>query len=165
MIETFLDTFVSSFPYLGIFIANLIISASIVFPLPSQLPILTAVLLGLNPYLTSAVSALGSMIGEMTGYGVGLMGRKLTEKKLKRNKKLVSMIRKYHSRYAFWVILLTAFLFFPFDLVGILSGLGRYDVKKFFIAGLIGKFLKTVLLYFLIQEGIQLFGFTTGLAL
>ncbi len=160
MVESFLSILINNFSYLGVFIASIITSASILIPLPGQLTVILAVLLELNPIITSLLMGIGSMIGELPGYGLGVAGGKLMKKKFRRQKKLVEIIKKYYTKYAFWVIMVTAFIFFPFDLVGILSGATRYDLKKFLIAGFIGKFFKTLVLYFLIQSGIQIFGFT-----
>ncbi len=146
--------------YLGMFISSMITSASIFFPLPGQLIPVFAVVTNLNPFLSSAVIGAGSMIGELTGYGLGLASRKVSESKFKQHKKLVKVIKKFYHKYAFWMVLVTAFLFFPFDLVGIISGLSRYDIRKFLVAGFIGKFLKALLTFILVQYGIHVFGFT-----
>lgn len=159
MVEPILQYLINNFSYLGIFVSSIITSASIIFPLPGQLVIVLAVILNLNPFLTSFVTAIGSMIGEMTGYGVGLAGGKFAKGKFKKHKKLAKTIKKYYHKYAFWVIFITAFLLFPFDLVGIISGLSRYDVKKFLLAGFLGKFLKALIIFILIQNGIHIFGF------
>jgi membrane protein YqaA with SNARE-associated domain len=157
---TLFNQLINNFSYLGVFVSGIITSASILIPLPSQLPVFLAVVLKLNPILTSALAAAGSMIGEMTGYGIGLAGGKAVDRIFKKNKRLVATIKHYYHRYAFWVILATAFLFFPFDIVGIMSGLSKYDVRKFLLAGIIGKFFKTLLVFYLILNGIRLFGFT-----
>lgn len=165
MVEALLQQLIHNFSYLGVFVSSIVTSASILLPLPSQLPIVLAVVLKLNPIFVSVLAGIGSMIGEMTGYGVGLAGGKTAEIVFKKHKKLGSTLRKYYHKYAFWVILVTAFLFFPFDLVGILSGMSRYDVRKFMLAGFIGKFFKTLLVFYLIQNGIHIFGFTGNFVL
>ncbi len=160
MVGTLLHQLIENFSYFGVFISSMISSASILIPLPSELPIVLAVVFKLNPLLIAALAASGSMIGEMVGYGIGLAGGKVVDKVFKKNKGLVATIKHYFNKYAFWVIFVTAFLFFPFDLVGIISGMSRYDVRKFLVAGLLGKFLKFLLVFYLIQNGIRIFGFT-----
>ena len=161
MVEAILQYLIHSFSYLGVFISSIVVSASILLPLPSQAIPLLGVLLKLNPFLTAALIGSGSMIGELTGYGVGMIGGKAAKTAFKTHRKLVKTLRNYYNRYAFWVILVTAFLFFPFDLVGILSGLGRYDVRKFLLAGFVGKFFKALVVFYLIQNGIHISGFTS----
>ena len=160
MVEAILEQLINNLSYLGVFVSSIITSASVILPLPGQLILVFAIVLDLNPILTSIVTAAGSMIGEMVGYGIGAAGGKIAKGKFKKHGKLIKTIKRYYHKYAFWVIFLTAFLFFPFDLVGIISGVSRYDVKKFLLAGFLGKFLKTLLALFLIQNGINIFGFT-----
>lgn len=50
-------------------------------------------------------------------------------------------------------------MFFPFDLIGIMSGMSRYDVRKFFLAGFIGKCIKAIIVFYLVQNGLHIFGF------
>ena len=164
MVEALLEQLITNFSYLGVFISSLVASASIIIPLPAPLIPVVAVLLKLNPILTSVLAATGSMIGEMAGYGLGMVGGKATKGMFKKHRNQIKTIKKYYNKYAFWVIFVTAFLFFPFDLVGIISGLSRYDVRKFLLAGFLGKFLKTLLTFYLVQNGINIFGFTGDFA-
>lgn len=158
MVEAILQHLINNFSYLGVFISSIIASASVLFPLPGQLIIVLAAVLNLNPFLTAAVASTGSMTGEMTGYGIGVLGGKAMKGKFKKYKKLVAPLRKYFRKYTFWVIFVTAFLIFPFDLVGMISGAYRYDIKLFWLAGFLGKFLKTLVLFILFQNGIHIFG-------
>lgn len=77
-----------SFGYLGVFLANLIGSATIIFPVPS---FATTVAVGAfsNPILTAFFSSLGSTIGELTGYFAGRGGEEIAEdnKKIEKVKK------------------------------------------------------------------------------
>lgn len=160
MVEALLHHLINNFSYLGVFISSFITDATVLIPLPSQVVLVLAVAFKLNIFLTALATAAGSMTGELIGYGLGVAGGKLVKDKFKKHRKLVKTIRHYYHKYAFWVIFVTAFLIFPFDLVGIITGLSRYDIKKFLLAGFLGKFLKTIVLYILIQNGIRIF---TGL--
>jgi membrane protein DedA with SNARE-associated domain len=44
------------------------------------------------------------------------------------------------------IIPLAAFIPFPFDVIGISAGIGNYDIKKFFVATLIGRVLRCMLI-------------------
>lgn len=157
MVEAILHNLIINFSYLGVFISSFITDATVFIPLPSQVVLVLAVAFKLNILLTALSTAAGSMTGELVGYSLGVAGGRLTKDKFKKHGKLVKTIKHYYNKYAFLVIFVTAFLIFPFDLVGILSGLSRYDVKKFLLAGFLGKFLKTIALYILIQNGIHIF--------
>ena len=160
MIEVILQYLIHNLSYLGVFISSIIVSASILIPLPSQLIPAGAVFLKLSPFLTAATIGIGSMIGEMTGYYLGVAGGAVVHRTLRKYKKTVATLRKYYHKYAFFVIFIAALLFFPFDLVGIMSGMSRYDIKKFFLAGFLGKFIKALIVFYLVQNGLHIFGFT-----
>jgi membrane protein YqaA with SNARE-associated domain len=134
------------FSYLGIFIISVISSSTIFLPFPIYVVIFFAPGIGLNPLLVGLVAGIGSAVGELTGYFIGLGGEKAIEHKEKKQPKLVKFFENLFKKYGFPVIVITAFIPFPFDIIGILSGLAEYDIKKFFIAVAIGKILKTTLI-------------------
>ncbi len=157
---------VAAFGYLGVFFASFIGSATVILPAPVFLAIFTAGSV-LNPWLVGIIGGFGAALGELTGYAVGLGGKKIIEKKsLKSVHKHFGRIRNLWSRFrrfeekgekkenegwmkkatkwfqghgAFPVIVLFAATPLPDDVVGIICGAIRYDVKKFFLATLIGK--------------------------
>jgi membrane protein DedA with SNARE-associated domain len=93
----------------------------------------------LDPFLLGLVGGLGAALGEFTGYGIGFGGRKLIEKKWKKDmNKTEKLFQKYGG---FLIILLFAATPLPDDIVGILGGSLGYPAKKFFVATLIGKII------------------------
>ena len=160
MVEALLQYLVHNLSYFGVFLSSIIVSASISVPLPSQLIPAGAVFLKLNPFLTSVAIGIGSMIGELTGYYLGAAGGAVVKRTLKKYKKQGNFLKKYYNKYAFLVIFLAGLLFFPFDIIGIVSGMSRYDIRKFFLAGFIGKFIKALIIFYLVQNGLHIFGFT-----
>lgn len=147
---------INSFSYLGVFVAAIIVSSSIFFPLPGPLVILFATAMKLNPFLVSIAASAGSMIGELTGYYTGLIGSEVAEKTIRKYKKIEKFIRRYFKKYASPIILIAALLPFPFDIIGIIAGATRYNVIKFLIIGFIGKFFKTYILFMVLKYGITL---------
>ncbi|MFH1445271.1 MAG: VTT domain-containing protein [Nanoarchaeota archaeon] len=145
---TWSQTMVETTGYLGVFLVSLIGSASIFFPVPAFIVIFAAGVF-LNPWLVGLIAGIGSAIGELTGYLLGFGGRKVAEtkyeKQLEKTKKWVD------RRGAFFVIFLFALTPLPDDIAGIIAGVIEYDIKKFFIATLIGKIILSV--------GIALAGF------
>ncbi len=90
------------------------------------------------------ITALGSTIGETTGYLLGLGGKRILEKKYKKQiKRVNNMFQKYGSDL--WIIILGATPL-PDDIAGIFCGLIRYDFKRYFIATFIGKFILSLAL-------------------
>ena len=140
----------SSVGYIGVFLASVIGSATVIFPLPIFLVIFMAGA-ALNPFLVGIVAGVGSAIGELIAYGVGFGGRKLLEKKIELKKKgLGYWLRRgqkwMHRTGGFFVVFLFAATPLPDDVIGIICGSIRYDIKKFFIACLLGKIVLSLLI-------------------
>ena len=146
------------FGYLGIFLASLIGSASILLPLPASLITFTFGAI-LNPLIVGIVAGTGSAIGELTSYFVGAAGGKIVKKKKHDNKKLFMNIKKRFSRKpGFLLIVLFAVTPFVFDIMGIFCGIIRYDIKKFFLGTLIGKILLNIAIAYAGFYGINVIG-------
>jgi len=125
-----------SYGYIGIFLTSLIGSATIIFPFPSAAFVFAAGAL-LNPLLVGILAGLGSTIGEFTGYALGWGGRKVIKNKWKKwIKRTEEAFQKYGG---FWIIILFAVTPLPDDLTGIVGGILKYPIKKYFLASLIGK--------------------------
>ncbi len=143
MVLDFFMSLLENYGYLGIFMVNLIANLTIIFPLPSSILVFGAGAV-LNPFLVGLFAALGSAIGEFSGYALGLGGRKVIERKWK---KWVERAETWFQKYgAFWIIIFFAATPFPDDIVGVLSGTLRYPFKKFFIACFIGKLILNLVL-------------------
>ena len=64
------ETTVGAWGYLGLFVINLIGSATIIFPVPAFV-VVFAMGAVLNPWLVGIVSGAGCALGELTGYAIG----------------------------------------------------------------------------------------------
>lgn len=148
--ELFLQ--LSTLGYFGIFLVSLIGSSTIIFPLPA-----TAFVFGagavLNPLILGVVAGTGAALGELVGYGFGWAGRKISKKRLKeRLEKAERMFKKYGG---FFALILFAATPLPDDIVGIVSGVLKYEIKRFFIAVLIGKIIFHLILAYAGYYGIN----------
>jgi len=144
MIAEFLLS-LSSLGYLGVFFSSLLGSATVIFPVPIFIIIFTAGAV-LNPFLVGIIAGIGSAIGEVVAYGIGFGGRKLLEKRVEVKKKglgywLHRGQQWMHRRGGFLTIFIFAATPLPDDIIGIICGSIKYDIKKFFIACLLGKIL------------------------
>jgi uncharacterized membrane protein YdjX (TVP38/TMEM64 family) len=134
-------TYMQNLGYVGVFLANLIGSATIVLPMPT-LVMTVAVGAFLNPILTGIFSALGSTLGELTGYFAGLGGGDLINK----NKKIIK-VKGWMDKYGLWVVFVLATIPNPFfDLAGIISGASKIPLKKYLLAVFAGKLIKFITL-------------------
>lgn len=137
---------IKMFGYFGIFIVSLISTSTLFLPAPLYSIITFSSFLGMNPILVALVSGIGMTIGEFSGYLVGVGSGAII---YERNKKIVIKFKKFFKKFGLITVSIFAFLPFPFDFVGIMAGIGRYDIKKFFLATFIGKFLKALLLVYI----------------
>lgn len=124
--------------YIGIYLISLIGSATILFPLPAATFVFLAGAI-LNPLILGIVAGFGAAIGELLGYGFGFGGRKISEKRFKEK---LDKARELFEKYGgFFILILFAATPLPDDVVGILGGFLKYEIKKFFIAVSIGKII------------------------
>ena len=137
------QSFAETWGYLGIFIINIIGSATIFLPVPAFAVVF---LFGaiLNPWLVGLVAGLGAAIGEITGYVLGIGGREVLKRK--EDKWFKKASKWSEKRGLFPVIILFAATPIPYDIIGILCGVIKYDIKRFFVATLIGKIIVNIAL-------------------
>lgn len=150
MIELLL-LLVKNLSYLGIFLVGLIATSTILFPFPVDIAMFFTPALGLHPLLVSLAVGTGATVGELTGYYLGVGGGTI---KIVKKSRLTKFFTNFFKKAGFLTILIAAFIPFPFDIVGILAGISRYDVRKFLLATAIGKIFKTLVVayagYFLL---------------
>ena len=142
-LELYFDFLIQNFGYGGVFLISLISAASILFPFPG----FAAIPIGahfLNPLLVAVVGALGASIGELVGYGAGRGGRAIGEGKI--NKWSERLVKWFEKINGFTIIVLFAATPLPHDIVGVFAGIIKYDIKKCYLATLLGKFLMFLVL-------------------
>ncbi len=154
MIE-WLENLIINYSYLGIFLVSLITSATLFIPFPSQI-LLMILSLKLNPFLLSLSAALGSSFGELTSYILSYGSLKVIEKKKESIEKYINKIKMLGRKSTFALIFLFALTPLPDDIIGIYCGLTNYDVKKYFIATFLGKFLFFIALTYLSKYSFSL---------
>lgn len=129
----------SSYGYLGVFLINLVGSATILIPAPSIL----ATFVGgsiYNPLLVGIFSGIGAAIGETTGYIAGFGGSIL----IKENKHY-KQVEKWMNINGFMTLFVLAIIPNPiFDLTGMFAGATKYSFKKYFLAVTMGKVLRFI---------------------
>jgi len=121
--------------YFGIFFISFIGALSIFFPIPYTVVIFT---LGayFDPVLIAVVAGVGAATGELSGYLLGLYGRKFIS--LQRRKKMEFMLKVF-NRFGPLAIFVFALTPLPDDLLFIPLGMLRYDIVRAIIPALAGK--------------------------
>lgn len=154
--EQFLLSLVTGFGYLGVFIASVISSATIFLPVPGYIVIPFAVTV-LDPLLVGIAAGIGSALGEMTGYGIGLGGGALAARKKEFTAWFARLEKLFARHNGMLIIFVFSSLPLPFDVLGLFCGAIKYDAKKFFIAGAAGKTVRYVTLAYAAATGMGIF--------
>ena len=133
-------TELGNYGYLGAFLVSLVSNATIVLPVPGII-IIMALGATLPPVFVGLAAGIGSAIGEMTAYVVGVGGRGLVE-----NRRLYDRLVEWLRKWGVMIIFLFALTPLPFDLLGIVAGVLRFPLWKFFLACWLGKTLLNIII-------------------
>lgn len=145
--ETFLP-----FGVAGLFAVAFIESSF--FPIPPDLLLIPLALL--NPNLAlfyAAVATIGSVLGALLGYYIGLKGGRPVMKKLFGEKK-TQHVENYYRKYGDWAIGIAAFTPIPYKVFTIASGVFRHSIRNLVIISIIGRGAR----FFLVAGIIALWG-------
>jgi membrane protein YqaA with SNARE-associated domain len=129
-----------AYGYPGLFLLNLLSSATLILPAPG-LALALAAGATLNPYLVGLAVGSGSTLGELTGYIAGASGRGMVE-----NDPNYPRVRNWMAKFGLWVIFALSIVPNPiFDVAGIVAGAMHIPVWKFLVATWCGKVIKSTL--------------------
>ena len=129
--------------YLVVFGVALAANMTIVAPVYVFTPIMVAAAQIYNPALIALAAALGGLIGEMSGYFAGAVGKKIIFSDYPEAYEKVS---GWVDKYGVFAITILAFQpVFPFDIAGMVAGATKMPAHRFFIACFLGKFPKYLL--------------------
>lgn len=133
-------TALGAYGYPGLFLLNLLASATLILPAPG-LALAFAAGASLNPWLVGLAVGSGSTFGELTGYLAGFSGRGAIE-----NNPNYPRVRGWMNRFGLWVLFVLSLVPNPlFDVAGITAGVMRIPVWKFLAVTWAGKVIKSVL--------------------
>lgn len=137
-----------SWGYAGVFLINLVGSASILLPSPAVASVfgggaLLDDLLGLPAFIwVGLIAGLGEALGEFSGYAAGYGGRIVFE-----NRPEYKRIHGWMERHGtVTMFLLSVFPNPLFDIAGVAAGAVRMPIRRFFLAVLAGKVIKDLYL-------------------
>ena len=139
-----MNWFAIHFGYFGVFLISLIGALSILFPVPYTLVIYA---LGASPslniHLLATTSALGSAMGEVSGYLLGYYGGRVISEERKRK---MDYMMKIFDRYGAVGVFLFALTPLPDDLIFIPLGIAQYKFVRAFVPCFLGKLLMSYIL-------------------
>jgi membrane protein YqaA with SNARE-associated domain len=135
-------------------LAVISIAESIFLPLPPDIFLIPLSLL--NPKLGifyAAVATTASIFGGLIGYYIGNKGGKAVVYKFISEERLMS-VKQFYNKYDVWAILIAAFSPLPYKIFTISAGLFDLNLRRFFLASLVGRGAR----FFLIGTLIFIFG-------
>lgn len=121
--------------YLGLFFTALI--ASTLFPMGSEVLLISLVELGLNIYILWAVATLGNTLGSCINYALGYWASDYIQQKYHNTSSWLKA-QSFYNRYGVWSLLL-AWLPIIGDPITLIAGLAKSNIKVFVALVLIGK--------------------------
>ena len=153
-LASWMEGFAVQYGYLGVFLISLLGATSVFIPIPSSVVIF---ILGANltfePLWIAIAAGLGAAVGELSGYAIGLGGRKVIGEKYK---KKMDILTRLFKRFGPAVIFAFALTPLPDDLLFIPLGVMRYSVLKAFVPALVGKFLSNLIIAYAGRFSIQI---------
>lgn len=131
----------SSLGYLGLFVANMVMSGTFVLTVPAT----AAAVVGgavANPLLVALFGGTGSAIGELLAYQAGASLQSTLHSQMT-GKRWYATIRRWVRHRGFLTVFLLAALPNPLlDLAGFASGSTGYPLRRFIVACWLGKMIK-----------------------
>ena len=139
---------ISEKTYLGLFYAATF-GALFFITIPFEVLIIYYISLGYNIYLISIVALIGATLGLLANYGFGMMLGKHTLKHIFKDNydKLKGWVDKYGGVFLFLGNLIPS----PIEPATVIYGAARYPIRQFIVYSLLGRMIKIILLYFIVQ--------------
>ncbi len=135
--------------YVGAFITQMIGSATVLLPTPSQGYIL-AMAVTLNPLVLGLIGGIGAALGELTGYYLGARGRRALQGG-RLYQRLEAMPRRWTGAALFSFALLPV----PFDVAGLWAGAVRFPISRFLLYVAVGKAFNITVIALVAHYGIS----------
>jgi uncharacterized membrane protein YdjX (TVP38/TMEM64 family) len=139
--------------YSGVLAINLVCAATILLPIPGE-AINIAAGATLNPLWIGVIASIGAVIGELTSYYAGHLGRKIIPDRYANKYKKAESWLKHYGNFAVFIFALLPIL--VFDLLGIAAGTFKFPLWKFSLFCWLGRLLRCLLEAYL---GYKAFGF------
>lgn len=130
--------------YFGVLAISLAGAMSIIVPVPDTIVVFTVAGLKVgagwvfDPLLIASAAAVGSVVGEFSGYLLGYSSGKAITGTYRKN---VDFLAKVFNKFGAVAIFAFALTPLPDDLVFIPLGVSRYNPVKAFVPAVVGKFL------------------------
>tara|TARA_Y100000310_G_scaffold235499_1_gene238567 strand:- start:4293 stop:4766 length:474 start_codon:yes stop_codon:yes gene_type:complete len=143
---------VSTLGYLGVFVVVLLFSMGLTLPLPTSALVIFAGAL-FDPFYVGLSAALASTIGESVAFGLGYGGSYALGNNMKR--KYLKRIKRKLQKYPY-VLPMLAVLPIPSMVLGLSSGMLKYNKLIFVLSVLLGRLIKMMAYAYVGYLGLEL---------
>jgi uncharacterized membrane protein YdjX (TVP38/TMEM64 family) len=146
---------IASYGLIGLFVMCVITASTVILYAPGWMFVILAGHF-YNPFLVGLVAALGYTVGETTSYLVGRGGNYFLEKKKSVH---LEKVQGWFKKHGFILFPLFAAGPLPVDLLGIVAGTLKYDIRKFWLGVFLGEIIKCTAYAFAGYYGFKVLGF------
>ena len=130
--------------YVGVFLACFLSNASVLLPTPGLIIVMQYSLI-LSPMFTILVGALGGATGELIGYIGGKNAGNII--KINTDMFLFKLLKKFPT---IMIVIFSCIPLVLFDIIGVLAGIIKINVIKFWLACFIGKTIQLSIIVLLL---------------
>lgn len=139
------NSFFVKYGLIGLFLNSMFSSF---IPIPTELTTSALLLSGESQMSVFIVLTIGSIVGGFIAYYIGYDGNKifnwLRKIQKKHHEKSLSLLRKY----GWLIIFLSPWIPVLGDVISIIAGVKKYDIKKYAIVMTVGKTIKAIAIVF-----------------
>tara|TARA_Y100000310_G_scaffold334233_1_gene413488 strand:+ start:17753 stop:18340 length:588 start_codon:yes stop_codon:yes gene_type:complete len=122
------------------------------FPIPPDILLVIFTLSTPKLWLLLAlVCTVGSVLGGIFGYGIGLAGERVILERFFSHSK-IDRVHRLFDRFGAWAVFISGFTPIPYKIFTIAAGVFYIDFKKFVVASILGRGLRYFLLAFLVAQ-------------
>jgi membrane protein YqaA with SNARE-associated domain len=136
-----LANILTEYGLVGLFLSSLI-GSTIFIPFTVEIFLAGLIKLGANPILAISIATIGSWLGNMINYFIGLLGARILEKKGKDIEKAKKFANKYGLLGLFIIISFPFPIPFPVDILTVFAGIARMRLLYFSLIIFFGKLIK-----------------------
>jgi uncharacterized membrane protein YdjX (TVP38/TMEM64 family) len=121
--------------YLGVFVVSLVLNGTVLLPVGNMALIASLGATLQSPLLVGLAGGVGAGIGEMTGYLLGRSGRGLIDNR----GRMYTRVEGWVKRWGWLAVFILSVFPLVFDVVGIIAGVLRMPIWRFFLACWLGR--------------------------
>ena len=140
------NSFFVKYGLIGLFLNGMLSS---IIPIPTELTISALLLSGKDKFIIFVILAISSIVGGFIAYYIGFSGNKFLKTLYKKpRKKHEDKTRALLERYGWLIIFFSPWIPIVGDIIPMIAGAKKYDLKNFIIVMISGKLFKAIAIVF-----------------